>query len=138
MPCCFLQKLSSYYIYIYGCLSIIGQKQEFSAIFAFSFTHRYIGSNKPRWQNVTFDLVIQPWQTHSKPLGCVFMLVTLTLSEPNEIRRIENSVEEKMGIENIGESDINFWLHSLHPLLVLVTFFTSAFPLPKRRTFWIV
>ena len=35
------------------------------------------------------------------------MLVTLKLSEPYEIRRIENSVEEKMGIEKIGESDIN-------------------------------
>ena len=32
--CCLLQKLSSYYIYTYGCLNIIGQKQEFSAIFA--------------------------------------------------------------------------------------------------------
>ena len=45
------------YIYIYGCLSITGQKQEFSAIFAFTFTHRYIGTNKPRWQNVTFDML---------------------------------------------------------------------------------
>ena len=63
------------------------------------------------------------------------MLVTLTLSEPHEIRRIENSVEEKMGIEKIGESDINFWLHSLHPLLLFVTFVMNSFPLPKRRYF---
>ena len=35
------------------------------------------------------------------------MLVTLTLSEPHEIRTIENSVEEKIGIEKIGQSDIN-------------------------------
>ena len=55
------------------------------------------------------------------------MLVTLTLSEPHEIRRIENSVEEKMGIEKIGESDINFWLHSLHPLLLFVTFVMNSF-----------
>ena len=46
------------YIYIYSCLSIKGQKQEFSAIFAFIFTHRYTGTNKPRWQNVTFDPVM--------------------------------------------------------------------------------
>ena len=32
------------------------------------------------------------------------MLVTLTLSELHEIRRIEYSVEEKMGIEKIRES----------------------------------
>ena len=44
---------------------------------------------------------------HRKPFGCVFfMLVTLTLTEPHKIRRIENSVEEKKGIEKIGESDI--------------------------------
>ena len=30
----------------------------FSTIFAFTFTHRYTDTNKPRWQNVTFDLVI--------------------------------------------------------------------------------
>ena len=70
-----------------------------------------------------------------KPLGCVFMLVTLTLSEPPEIRRIENWVEEKMDIEKIGESDIKFWLHSLHPLLFFVTFVMNSFPLPERRTF---
>ena len=46
------------FIYIYSCLSIKGQKQEFSAIFAFIFTHRYTGTNKPRWQNVTFDPVM--------------------------------------------------------------------------------
>ena len=46
------------YVYIYGYFCIKGQKQEFSAIFAFTFTHRYTGTNKPRWQNVTFDLVI--------------------------------------------------------------------------------
>ena len=45
---------------------------------------------------------------HRKPLGWVFMLVTLTLSAPHEIQSIENSAEEKMGIEKIGESDINF------------------------------
>ena len=94
------------YIYIHGCLSTKGRKQEFPAIFTFTFTHRYTGSNKPRWQNVAFNLVIQLQQTHRKPLRCVFTLATLTLSEPHEIRRIENSVEEKMGIEKIGESDI--------------------------------
>ena len=31
----------------------------FSAIFAFTFTHRSTGTNKPRWQSVAFDLVIQ-------------------------------------------------------------------------------
>ena len=72
---------------------------------------------------------------HRGPLGYVFMLFTLTLSEPHEIQRIENSVEEKMGIEKIGESEINFWLHSLHALLRFVTFVTNSFPLPKRRTF---
>ena len=54
------------YLYIYGCLSIThyiklgrkDQKQEFSAIFPFTFTHRYTGTNKPCWQNVAFDLVI--------------------------------------------------------------------------------
>ena len=46
------------YLYIYDCLSIKGQKQEFSAIFAFTFTHRYTGTNKPRYQNIAFDLVI--------------------------------------------------------------------------------
>ena len=56
------------------------------------------------------------------------MLITLTLSEPHEIRRIENSVEEKMGIEKIGESDIN-------PLLLFVTLVMNPFPLPKRRIF---
>ena len=45
-------------IYIYGCLSIKGQKQGFSAILAFTFIHRYIGTNKPHWQNVAFDLAI--------------------------------------------------------------------------------
>ena len=68
-----------------------------------------------------------------EPLGCVLMLVTLTLSEPLEIRTIEISVEEKMSIEKIGESDINFWLDSLHPLLLFVTFYHE--PLPKSRTF---
>ena len=123
------------YIYIHGCLSTKGRKQEFPAIFTFTFTHRYTGSNKPRWQNVAFDLVIQLQQTHRKPLRCVFTLATLTLSEPHEIRRIENSVEEKMGIEKIGESDINFWLHSLHPLLLFVIFVINSFPISNRRTF---
>ena len=45
---------------------------------------------------------------HGKPLGCAFMLITLILLEPHEIRRIENSVQEKMDIGEIGESDINF------------------------------
>ena len=45
------------FLYIYGCLSIKGQKQEFLAIFAFAFIHRYTGTNKPRSQNVPFDLV---------------------------------------------------------------------------------
>ena len=40
-----------------AALSIKGQKQEYSAIFAFTFTHRYTSTNKPRWQNVSFDLV---------------------------------------------------------------------------------
>ena len=123
------------YIYIYGWLSIKGQKQEFLTIFAFTFTHRYTSTNKPRWQNITFDLVIQLKQTHRKPLGCVFMLVTLTLLELHEMRRIENSFEEKIGIKKIGESDTNFWLHSFHPLLLFVTFVMNSFPLPKRRTF---
>ena len=35
-----------------------GQKQEFSSIFTFTFTHRYAGTNMPRWQNVAFHLVI--------------------------------------------------------------------------------
>ena len=68
--------------------------------------------------------------SYRKPLGCVFMLVTLTLSKPHEIRTIE------MGIGKIGESDINFWLHSFHPLLLFATFVMNSFPLPKRRTFW--
>ena len=42
------------YIFIY----LAAQKQEFSAIFAFIFTHRHTGTNKRRWQNVTFDLGI--------------------------------------------------------------------------------
>ena len=63
------------------------------------------------------------------------MLVTLKLSKPHEIRRIENSVEEKMDIEKIAESDINFWLHSLHPFLLFVTFVMNSFSLPKRRIF---
>ena len=67
--------------------------------------------------------------------GCVFMLATLILLEPHEIRKIENSVEEKMSIEKIGESCINFWLHYLHPLLLFVTFVMNPFPLPKRLTF---
>ena len=67
--------------------------------------------------------------------GCVFMLATLILLEPHEIRRIENSVEEKMSIEKIGESCINFWLHYLHPLLLFVTFVMNPFPLPTRLTF---
>ena len=46
------------YIYIYGYLNIKGKKQEFSTIFAFTFTHRYTGTNKSRWRNVTLDLVI--------------------------------------------------------------------------------
>ena len=62
------------------------------------------------------------------------MLFTLTLSEPHEIQRIENSVEEKMGIEKNGERDINLWLHSLKPLLFFVTFVMNSFPLPKRCT----
>ena len=40
-----------------AALSIKGQKQEYSAIFAFTFTHIYTSTNKPRWQNVSFDLV---------------------------------------------------------------------------------
>ena len=63
------------------------------------------------------------------------MLVTLTLSELHDIRSIEKSVEEEMGIEKVGESDINFWLYSLHFLLLFVTFVMNSFPLPKRRTF---
>ena len=63
------------------------------------------------------------------------MLVTLTLSELHEIRRIENSVTEKMGIVKIPESDVNFWLPSLPHLLLFVTFVMNFFPLPKRRTF---
>ena len=59
------------------------------------------------------------------------MLVTLTLSELHEIRRIENSVEEKVGKEKIAEIDI-----SLPPLLVVFkTFVKNSFPLRKRRTF---
>ena len=46
------------YLYIYSCLNIKGQKQEFPAIFAFTFTSRYTGTNKPHWQNVTFNLAI--------------------------------------------------------------------------------
>ena len=46
------------YIFICDCLSIRDQKQELLAIFAFTFTHRYTGTNKPRWQNLAFDLVI--------------------------------------------------------------------------------
>ena len=56
-----------------------GQKQEFSTIFTFTFIRRYTGTNKPRWQNVAFDLVIQLQQRHRKPCRCDFMLVTLTL-----------------------------------------------------------
>ena len=48
---------------------------------------------------------------------------------------VDNSVEDKMGIEKIGESDINFWLHSLRPLFIFVTFFMNSFPLPQKRTF---
>ena len=32
---------------MYGCLNVKGQKQEFSAIFTFTFTHRYTDNNKP-------------------------------------------------------------------------------------------
>ena len=64
------------------------------------------------------------------------MLITLTLSEPHEVRRIENSVEEKMSIEKIEESDINFWLHSLHPLLLFVTFVTPSSFLKDVRFEW--
>ena len=53
----------------------------------------------------------------------------------HEIGSIENSVEEEMDIEKIGESDINFWLYSRHFLLLFVTFVMNSFPLPKRRTF---
>ena len=60
------------------------------------------------------------------------MLVTLKLSEPHEIWRIENSVEEKMGIEKIGESNINIWLYSLRLLLLFVTFVMKSFLLSKR------
>ena len=63
------------------------------------------------------------------------MLVTLTLSELHEIRSIEKSVEEEMGIEKVGESGINFWLYSLNFLLRFVTFVMNSFPLPKRRAF---
>ena len=69
-------------------------------------------------------------------LDMFFLLVTLKLWEPHEMRRIENSVEEKMGIEKIGESGMNFWLQSLHPLLPFVTFVMNSFPIHKRRTFW--
>ena len=48
---------------------------------------------------------------------------------------VDNSVEDKMGIEKIGESVINFWLHSLRPLFIFVTFVMNSYPLPKRRTF---
>ena len=51
-------------------------------------------------------------------LDVFFMLVNFTLWELHDIRRIENSVEEKMGIKKIGENDINLWLHSLRPLLL--------------------
>ena len=50
--------VSMHIFYIYDCVSVRGQKQELLAIFALSFTHRYTGTNKPRWQNVAFDLVI--------------------------------------------------------------------------------
>ena len=66
------------------------------------------------------------------------MLVTLTLSEPHEKPMIENSVEEKTGIEKIGESDINFWLQFLHPVILFVTFVMNPFLFPKRRTFRMV
>ena len=66
------------------------------------------------------------------------MLVTLTLSEPHEKQMIENSVEEKTGIEKIGESDINFWLQFLHPVILFVTFVMNPFLFPKRRTFRMV
>ena len=42
------------------------------------------------------------------------------------------------GYRKIGESGINFWLHSLHPLLLFVTFAMNSFPLPKGRIFWMV
>ena len=45
-------------MYVYGCLGIKGQKQEFAAIFTFTFTQRCTGTNKPRLQNVAFDLVV--------------------------------------------------------------------------------
>ena len=35
-----------------------GPKQEFSTSFAFTFTHRYTGTNKPPWHVVAFDVVI--------------------------------------------------------------------------------
>ena len=63
------------------------------------------------------------------------MLVTLTLSEPHEIPRIENLVEVKKGIEKIGETYINFWLHSLHPLVLFVTFGMNSFPFLKDVLF---
>ena len=63
------------------------------------------------------------------------MLVTLTLSEPHEIRKIENSVEEKVGKEKIAESDINFWLPSLHPLSFLKLLSRTPSPFVKDVLF---
>ena len=124
------------YLYIYSCLNIKGQKQEFPAIFAFTLhldtqvLTSHIGK-----------MLLSIWRycynrrTESL-LDMFFLLVTLKLWEPHEIRRIENSVEEKMGIEKIGESGMNFWLQSLHPFLPFVTFVMNSFPIHKRRTFW--
>ena len=43
---------------IYVICGMKSQKQEFSTIFVFTFTHRCTGTNEPRWQNVIFHLVI--------------------------------------------------------------------------------
>ena len=47
------------FIYVSMYIFIYMAAQEFSATFAFTFPRRYTaGTNKPRWQNVTFDLPI--------------------------------------------------------------------------------
>ena len=69
-------------------------------------------------------------------LDVFFMPVTFTLWELHDIRRIENSVEEKMAIEKIGENDINLWLHSLRPLLLFCHFCHELLP-PSEKTYFL-
>ena len=80
------------------------------------------------WCNYNFlDLdVLELSQMNLCPLGYVLLLLTVILSEPQEMHRNKNGAAE-MGKETLWVSDIPFLLRSLSPGSLCFTSFVSFF-----------